>query len=212
MMPSRTRFRVSATGAAGIAPGARTSAASSAGTVPGGITGRAASCTRTNSGANGSSASNPARTLSWRVAPPSTMGRCGNPSSAAAIEAGSPTGCRVAPAAISALAAWRITGSPRSVRNCLGVSAPKRLPVPAATRMAARCIGAHKPGAGGGSIRAAPFRPSRARTGLGKERLFRRGCARMAADVFEPWRGPCVRSGPSAAKRLFASRAPVPGP
>ena len=50
--------------------------------VPAGITGRAASCTSTTSGACGASASSPARTLSWRVAPPGTGGRCGRPSSA----------------------------------------------------------------------------------------------------------------------------------
>ena len=49
--PSATRFSVSATGTAGIAPARCSSAASRAGMVPGGISGRAASCTSTTSGA-----------------------------------------------------------------------------------------------------------------------------------------------------------------
>ena len=54
---------------------ARRSAAS---IVPGGMNGRAASWTSTMSGACGASASSPARTLSCRVAPPGTGGRCGD--------------------------------------------------------------------------------------------------------------------------------------
>ena len=77
--PSATSFSVSATGTAGIAPAACSRAASRAGMVPAGINGRAASCTSTTSGADASSASSPARTLSWRVAPPGTGGRCGRP-------------------------------------------------------------------------------------------------------------------------------------
>ena len=49
----------------------------------------------------------------------------------------SPTGCSRSTWAASASAAWRITGLPASDRNCFGVSAPNRLPEPAATRIAA---------------------------------------------------------------------------
>ena len=41
------------------------------------------------------------------------------------------------------LAGGRITGLPARTRNCFGVSAPKRLPEPAATRMAAMRMAAH---------------------------------------------------------------------
>ncbi len=114
-----TRFSVSATGTAGIAPAAVSSAASRAGMVPGGISGRAASCTSTTSGARRSSASSPARTLSWRVAPPATGGRCGSPASAAAIAVASPTGCSRSASPASASAAWRITGLPASEQKLL---------------------------------------------------------------------------------------------
>ena len=40
----------------------------------------------------------------------------------------SPTGCSSATCRASVSAAWRITGLPPSVTNCLGVSAPNRLP------------------------------------------------------------------------------------
>ena len=72
----------------GSRPARVSSAASRAGMVPGGISGRAASWTSTMSGACGASASSPARTLSWRVAPPATGGRCGRPASAASIAVG----------------------------------------------------------------------------------------------------------------------------
>ena len=66
-----------------------------------------------------------------------------SPASAASIGAASPTGCSSVTGAGQRPAAWRITGLPARVRNCFGVSAPKRLPVPAATRMAAMRMGAH---------------------------------------------------------------------
>ena len=103
--PPATRFSVSATGAAGMAPGWVFKASVRSGIVRAGKNGRAASCTSTMSGAKGSKASNPARTLSWRVAPPGTTGRCGRPASAASIGSSSPTGWRNGACSASRIAA-----------------------------------------------------------------------------------------------------------
>ena len=137
MLPSWPRLSVSATGTAGMAPGWVARACTSASITPAGIHGRAASCTITISGAAETRASSPARTLSWRVAPPGTIGRCESPARAASISTLSPTGWMRTPARASASAACRITGCPAMWRNCLGRSAPKREPLPAATRRAA---------------------------------------------------------------------------
>ena len=137
MRPDCTRFSVSATGTAGMAPSCVRSAASSAGMVVGGKNGRAASCTSTTSGACGTSACSPALTLPWRVSPPGTAGNTGRPSSAAVIASASPTGWITPAWGNSASAAWRITAFPAMEMNCFGTSPPKRLPEPAATKIAA---------------------------------------------------------------------------
>ena len=146
-LPAVTRFSVSATGDGGNRAGralegrqqgrdgARRGSAVAPRRAPARCRARAAPAPR-----------RPARTLSWRVAPPGTGGRCGRPASAASIASASPTGCSSATCAANVSAAWRITGLPASGRNCFGVSAPNRLPEPAATRMAATRMPAPLPG------------------------------------------------------------------
>ena len=93
-MPSVTRFSVSATGTAGIAPAARLQRRQQGRDGPCGISGRAASCTRTTSGAVGcqrlqSGAHAVLRGSCRRQPAAGVAGR----SSAASIAAASPTGC-----------------------------------------------------------------------------------------------------------------------
>ena len=121
--------------------------------VPGGMNGRAASCTSTMSGAMRAPAP-PARraTLSCRVAPPGNRGQMRRARPAPrSIGAASPTGCSsvdMRPQRLGGMPDHRLAR--RSIRNCLGVSAPKRLPVPAATRMAAIRMPEPMPPAAGG--------------------------------------------------------------
>src|SRR5262249_49740225 len=84
-----------------------------------------------------SSASRPPRTLSCRVSPPATTGRCGRPANTASIAGASPTGCSRSTLAANPSAAGRSTGLPPSVRNCFRAPTPNPPPEPAATRIAA---------------------------------------------------------------------------
>ena len=106
--------------------------------------GRAASCTSTISVSAGTSASARA-TDSWRVPPPRTT-RTGRPNRSSAIRFSSTamSSARVAmmKSVMAAQAAKRrsvkiTSGTPSSSRNCLGVSAPMRVPSPAAGTIAA---------------------------------------------------------------------------
>ena len=66
------------------------------------------------------------------------------PISAASIATASPTGCSNATWLPEPRRHGGLPSLPASGANCFGVSAPNRMPVPAATRIAATCIVAHR--------------------------------------------------------------------
>ena len=173
---SRSRARsspasltVSVIGAAAIAASASSSAASASRKCAGVTSGRAASWTTTCGSAR--AARSALRTDAERVAPPATPTQPGG----AEPPGGSATTISSIPAARSASTLHSSIGRPARTTNALGRSAPRRSPLPAATRRATATISqrlarrwpASPRRSAGGGRRGAPRpapRPSRART------------------------------------------------